>query len=418
MPHPGGGDASRGPSLGDPPATSKAASLLPGRSRPDPGASATCVADLPCQSQGGGLCTQRPPTIVATTSRVEVVPRVAVEHDEVGGVAREQPAAAALVAGQPRRRDAGRLRTPARRSAPAPDATLPARRSCAARRRGCPRAGRAPRSARRSRSRRPRPSRAASGTRRRRRSSRPRSGRRGRGRTARARTAPTRRRRARAKRGDVLGREQLRVLDPLPQPERRATRPRVCSNASSASRFARSPIACTATGQPALAPRRGRSRPSSSPLVICDAAAVEHPRRPRAERAVHEHLQVAEPQAVARRSRSAARARAAASSRSCGSDCQTRSVSAPARSSRCQSPSAPSQPSLSCTAVTPRERASFDAGAHRVEVLVVRHAQVPLLEPPRRLLAQHAGRLAALVALDDAARDLEVAVRRARARPS
>ena len=163
------------------------------------------AAAAPTQSQGGGLCTQRPATIVATTSRVEVVPRVAVEHDEVGGVAREQPAAAALVAREPRRRDASSPRTPAARSAPARDATPRARRSCAARPRGCRRAGRAPRSARPSRSRRRRPSPRATGTRRRRRSCRPRSGRRGRGRTARARTAPTRRRRARRTAADPPG---------------------------------------------------------------------------------------------------------------------------------------------------------------------------------------------------------------------
>ena len=53
----------------------------------------------------------------------------------------------------------------------------------------------------------------------------------------------------------------------------------------------------------------------------------------------------------------------------------------------------------------------LDAGAHRVEVRVVGHEHVPLLEPPGGLLAEHARRLAVRVALDDAARHLEVAAR-------
>ena len=102
---------------------------------------------------------------------------------------------------------------------------------------------------------------------------------------------------------------------------------------------------------------------------------------------------------------------AACSTRSAGIDCQTRSESCPRSSSFRHSRSAPSQPSLSCTDVTPRELASRTPVAHRVEVRVVGDEHVPLLEPPRGLLAEHAGRLAVLVALDDAARDVEVAVR-------
>ena len=97
--------------------------------------------------------------------------------------------------------------------------------------------------------------------------------------------------------------------------------------------------------------------------------------------------------------------------RACGSDCQTRSDSGLRASSCCQRRSDPTPPSLSCRAVTPRRRRDGEADAHRLEVHVVGHAQVTLPEPPRRLLAQHAGRLAAGVALDDAALDLEVAAR-------
>ena len=52
-----------------------------------------------------------------------------------------------------------------------------------------------------------------------------------------------------------------------------------------------------------------------------------------------------------------------------------------------------------------------NAGPHRLEVLLVGPDHVPLLEPPRGLLAQHAGRLAGRVALDHAALDVEVASR-------
>ena len=160
-----------------------------------------------------------------------------------------------------------------------------------------------------SRSRRRRPSRAATGTRRRRRSSRPRTARRGRGRTARARTAPSRRRRAAANRGRSSGASSCACSIRWRSPSGSHTS-RVCSNASSASRFARSPIACTATGQPAAAPRADDLRELLAARDL-HAGAVEHPRRLRAERPVHEHLQVAEPQERAAEARSAARSRAA-----------------------------------------------------------------------------------------------------------
>src|SRR5436305_10963511 len=41
--------------------------------------------------------------------RVEVEPRIAVEHDEVGGEAGKELAACSFLAGEPRRRDAGRV---------------------------------------------------------------------------------------------------------------------------------------------------------------------------------------------------------------------------------------------------------------------------------------------------------------------
>ena len=101
---------------------------------------------------------------------------------------------------------------------------------------------------------------------------------------------------------------------------------------------------------------------------------------------------------------------ASSSALSAGSDCQTRRPSAPSASSRCQKRRAPSQPSLSCTAVTPREAASLHARAHRLDVLVVGGLDVAVAELPARLLTQDARRLAVLVSLDHAAGHLQIAV--------
>src|SRR5205823_8896093 len=53
----------------------------------------------------------------------------------------------------------------------------------------------------------------------------------------------------------------------------------------------------------------------------------------------------------------------------------------------------------------------LDPRAHRVDVLVIGRLDVGVAEVPARLLAQDAGRLAALVQLDDATGHLQVAVR-------
>ena len=107
-----------------------------------------------------------------------------------------------------------------------------------------------------------RPSRAASGT-----STCPRAGRardapRGRGPTARARTARSRRSRARRSGGDPPGVRHCACSIRCRRPLCSQTS-RVASNASSAFRFAWSPIACTPTGQPRSAPRRMISSSSS-----------------------------------------------------------------------------------------------------------------------------------------------------------
>ena len=170
---------------------------------------------------------------------------------------------------------------------------------------------------------------------------------------------------------------------------------RVCSKASSASRFAQ--VADRVHGDREAA-RRAPARmisTSSSRLVICDARAVEQARGLRAERAVHERLEVADAEHGRRRSRTCrCRARASALDLVGGDrlpDAQR--AASPRSSSRCQRPSAPSQPSLSCTEVTPRAAAS-SALSHSLDLLVRRATSRCVTEAPRRLLAQHAGRLA------------------------
>ena len=162
--------------------------------------------------------------------------------------------------------------------------------------------------------------------------------------------------------------------------------------------------------------RRARRPPRRRPrtpraLSDLDARAVEQPRGARAERAVHERLQVAEPQqVVAEAGAQPERLRARRAART-AADCQTRSVRPPSARRRWNSSSAPSQPSLSWMAVTPRALASaqrrraWPRGTRRAD-----GADEAVAERPRRHLAQDAGRLAVLVGLHDAARARQVAV--------
>ena len=93
-----------------------------------------------------------------------------------------------------------------------------------------------------------------------------------------------------------------------------------------------------------------------------------------------------------------------------GSDCQIRRFSEPSSCKRWNTRSAPSQPSLSWTATTPRDKASGIASREAVDHLVLRRAHVGVAEVPGALLAEDAGRLAVRVPLDDAAGNLEVGV--------
>ena len=141
-----------------------------------------------------------------------------------------------------------------------------------------------------------------------------------------------------------------------------------------------------------------------------DAGAVEHPCCLRAERAVHERLQVADPNEVV--------AEAAA-------DPERRELVHLLGGDRL--PHAQVQRAFLAEALPDAERAepavlvvdrgdaARDRDAHAfaggLDHLVLGRPHVLVAEVPGALLAQHAGRLAALVADDDTALDLEVAVR-------
>ena len=105
------------------------------------------------------------------------------------------------------------------------------------------------------------------------------------------------------------------------------------------------------------------------------------------------------------------RAPRAPASRSCGIDCQTRSVS-PSRSRDALEDPGRAEPAV---LVVDRDHAAArrdaQALARRLDPLVLGHRREAGAELPGRLLAQNPRRLAVRVALDDAAVDLELAVR-------
>ena len=150
-----------------------------------------------------------------------------------------------------------------------------------------------------------------------------------------------------------------------------------------------------------------------------DARAVEHARGLRAERPVHERLQVAGAQPVVAEPRAEVerleRVEVLVRQRLPHAQVEDALVAQALEQAKVAEPA---------VLVVHRRHAArdreLDAGAHRVEPLVLadlREHEAPP-ELPRRLLAQHARRLAAVVELDDAAGNLQVAVGRARAPPS
>ena len=370
------------------------------------------------RSQGGGLCTQRPATIVATTctsrsssgshangSRSSTTRSASRPGTSVPRVA--------LVVREPRRRDAGRVqRLVERQRLLRPPRAVVERRG---RRRRRPPRGRAPRPARRSRSRRARPSRAASGTHTCPSSLSPQK------RSARSRsdgawlncaeTATP----SSAKRGTSSGARHCACSI-------RCRRPARCQTlARPLERVERLAVRAVADRVHADGPARlGACADDLGELLAArdlHAAAVEHPRGLRAERAVHEDLQVADAQQ--RRAEAAAERERA----------QRRQPLVRHRLPDAQREAAllveplpepgGAEPAVLVVHAGDAARVrELHARAHRVDVLVGGNRQVALLEPPRRFLAQHPGRLAVRVALDDAAVDLEVAAGERERRPS
>ena len=179
------------------------------------------------------------------------------------------------------------------------------------------------------------------------------------------------------------------MLDPLPQPERpprRRASPRT-RRAPRGWRGRRSRARRRAN--PRRAPARTISA-SSSPARDLDAGAVEHPRRLRAERPVHEDLQVADPEEVVAEPRAEAELLEPPEVvvRERLPDAQRER--ALRRRGAARSAVRPSQPSLSWTAVTPRAAATFSPSRIASTNSSSAALEVPVAEPPGRLLAQHA----------------------------
>ena len=139
-----------------------------------------------------------------------------------------------------------------------------------------------------------------------------------------------------------------------------------------------------------------------------DAGAVEHPRRLRAERPVHEGLEVADPQErvaePGRQARVAESVEMLVRQRLPHAERERVVVTQPLPEARGAEPA---------VLVVHGRHAAGSGHAqplpHRVDVLVVGDGEVAVAEVPRGLLAEDARRLAARVPLDHAPVDLEVA---------
>ena len=206
----------------------------------------------------------------------------------------------------------------------------------------------------------------------------------------------------------VLRREQLPVLDPLPQAERA---PGVLRRLERVERLAVRAVANRVDGDGKA--RGGAGAHDLLELLAArdlDARPVEHPRRLRAERPVHERLQVAELEQ--RPAEPAADVGVLELARLLG---RQRLPDAETERPFPLEPLPEAQRAEPAVLVVhgrdPARRGEADAGAHRRHVLVVGDVDVRVAEVPARLLAQDAGRLALLVELDDTAGDLQVAVR-------
>ena len=146
--------------------------------------------------------------------------------------------------------------------------------------------------------------------------------------------------------GEILGGEQLRVLDPLPQPLRLPEVPRLLECVQ---RLAVGAVADRVHRDREA--RRGAAPHDLGQLLAArdlHAAAVEHPRRLRAERAVHEHLQVAELHERAAEARAQPRSRARA--RACRAGSTARRAATAGRAPRAAARGAVRRASRPCRA--------------------------------------------------------------------
>ena len=282
---------------------------------------------------------------------------VGVEHHQIGRVAGQEQAAAAVARRRHRRR---RAVNPSDRvghgDSLGRDTTARARRRCDGRLRGCRPADRAAPPGASEPNTRWAPASSRSRVRYADAARSPHSGRPRRGRTSRGWAAPRRSRRARQ---SAAGRRRRRTgharcaarrVAPAPTPRgsprgRRA--PRAWRRRRSRARPRRGP--------PAAASRTISS--SSAGVTSASPGAVEHPGRPRAERAVHEHLHRPDPQQLA--AEPGAQLERASPRRACstGTAMCTRRVRRRSASSRCHRPRPPGR-WRSWTPTTPRALAS------------------------------------------------------------
>jgi hypothetical protein len=204
---------------------------------------------------------------------------------------------------------------------------------------------------------------------------------------------------------EVLLREALRVLDALPQSR---GLPHAAGPFEGVECFAIRPVADRVHAD---GPARGCARPHDLGEVFAardsHAAAVEHPGRVRSERAVHEDLQIADAQerrAEPAPQRERAQLRQHVRGNRLPDPQRERALRLEALPESCGA-----EPAV--LVVDARDAAGvreLDALTHRGDVLVGGDRQIAVLEAPGSLFAQHAGRLALRIPLDDPSVHLEV----------
>ena len=207
---------------------------------------------------------------------------------------------------------------------------------------------------------------------------------------------------------DVRGIQALRVLDPLAQPEWLPELPRHLERIE---RLAVGPVTDRVDGD---RPAGGRSRADQLGELLAardaHAAPVEHPRGLRPEGAVHERLEVAEPQVVVADPRPQPELPDVVDVERGERLPHTRGQTAvrvdPAEDRGRTEPAILVVDRAHTARIGPLE--PFAGGR---DPLVLGDGDVLGAEVPRRLLAEDAGRLTRSVPLDDAAGDLELAAR-------